>query len=197
MIKPYVITQAMVKTYMGITDATYDTQIALYIPDVTDDLTRENGICNQSFLFKGTADTDATDMLANVSLTSDEWDELYIGSLIRINGEDGEISDFDEDAETITLTAVLSKTDTEQTLYIRNFPQGAKSVVAQMVFYKVQNSTVSTNYGREIASKSIGPVSVSFGGKSSGDIPAGHVDKFGYPISLTSSLKTIRRKRFI
>lgn len=188
MIKPYVITQAQVKAYLSITDATYDTQIDLYLPDVSDDLTRDNGICNQDFLYTGTADTDGTVTLSNVSLTTSQWNCLYEGSCIYINGEDGVISSFDKDAETITLLTALTKTATEQELLTRNFPNGSKAIVSQMILSKINGGTVA-GVVRDITSESIGPVSVSYA-DTAGSMP------FGYPKELTSALGTITRPRF-
>jgi hypothetical protein len=195
MIKPYVITKELVKTYLGITDTTYDDQIDLYIPTITDDITRRNGICNQSFLFSGSADTDATVTLSNVSLPSCQWDLLYEGSCIYINGEDGVIESFDESAKTITLSDALTKTDTAQVLLIRNFPVGAKSVASQMVLYKINEGSVDgATFGETVKSRSIGPVSVSLGDSSSSSSSA---TSFGYPVSLTNQLSSIKRPRYI
>ena len=105
MIKPYVITQAQVKTYLGITDTTYDTQIDLYLPVVTDDLTRKNGICNQSFLYDTTCTADTTDTLTDVALSSYEWDRLYEGASILVDGNENSILSFNEDAQEITLVS--------------------------------------------------------------------------------------------
>jgi len=190
MIKPYVITLSQVKAYLGISATTYDTQINLYIPDVTDDLTRPQGICNQSFLLEGTADTDGTVTLSNVSI---DYSDLYEGSCIYINGEDGVIVSYDEDASTVTLTDALTKTATGQALIIRNFPVGAKQTVAKMVMSKIGQTTTNTDGIKDVKSKSIGPVSVTFSGGTQNDT----MDRFGYPESLTKALKTIRRMRFV
>ena len=190
-IKPYVISLDQVKTFLGITDTTYDPSINTYIPVVSDDLTRKDGICNYDFLIEGSADTNASVTLSNVTLTASEWDELYVGSVILINGEDGVISDYDETAETITLESALTQTATEQDLKIRNFPYGSKAIVSQMVLYKIQEGSISgASFGEEIASKSIGTVRIQFAGKS------GATDGLGYPYALTNQLKTITVPRF-
>lgn len=192
MIKPYVITQSQVKSFLNISDTSFDTQIDLYIPIVSDDITRENGICNQDFLFAGTADTAGTDTLSNVSLTFDQWDDLYTGSVIQINGEDGVILSFDESAAEIVLESALTKTDLAQDLFIRNFPYGSKPIISQMILYKIREGSVSgATFGDEIASRNIGPVSVSFAGKGSNT-----VNGYGYPSALFKSLATIRKPRF-
>ena len=190
MIKPYVITQTQVKAYLSISDTTYDTQIDLYIPDVTDDLTRNNGICNQSFLYTGTADTAGTVTLSNVSLSSAQWACLYEGSCVYINGEDGVISSFDWTAETITLETALTETETDQELLIRNFPKGSKAIVSQMILSKIDGGTVA-GVVKDITSESIGPVSVSYA-----DTANGVYDNFGYPSNLTKALRTIRVPRY-
>lgn len=188
MIKPYIITKEQVKAYLGITDTTYDDQIDLYIPDVSDDITRKSGICNQSFLIYATATTDGTAVLSDVYI---DFDKLYIGSQIYINGEDGEIESYDEDNNTITLTAALSNTAENQYLYIRNFPRGARQTIAKMVMFKIESTDTSTEGSKELTSESIGGVSFSYA-----DISGSGYDKFGYPESLTKALRTIRRIRF-
>jgi hypothetical protein len=197
MIKPYVMTREQVKQFLQIPVATitYDDQIDLFLPLVSDDLTRTNGICNQTFIFEGTADTDGTVVLSNVVLSSALWDCIYIGSVVLINDEDGVIASYDKEAKTITLESALTKTATEETLLIRNFPSGSKVAVSQMVWYKLDDSTINTDFGREAKSKGIGPVSVSFsdGSKNQG---ASIDSRFGYPSSLMAGLSTIRRKRF-
>jgi hypothetical protein len=191
MIKPYVITLAQVKNYLQISDTAYDTQIELYLPIVSDDLTRKNGICNQSFLIESTATANETDTLTNVSLSTSEWDSLYTGSNITINGVDGIIESYDEDSETITLEETTTATGDDLELLIRNFPKGAKPVVSQMVLFKFNNGSISgATYGREVASRSFGVVSISF--EKSSEV----LDNYGYPSSLTKSLKSIRKPRF-
>lgn len=191
MIKPYVISLDQVKTFLGITDTTYDPSINTYIPIVSDDLIRPNGICNQDFLFTGSADTDATTKLSNVSLTSSEWAGLYVGSVILINDEDGVIASYDQDAEEIILETALTKTATAEDLEIRNFPYGAKPVVSQMVLWKInQGSITGATFGEEISSKSIGTVRIQYAGKDN------NTNGLGYPVSLIEELATIRRPRF-
>lgn len=187
------MTVAEVKTYLGITDTSYDAGIAIYLPAVTDDLTRKNGICNQSFMFEQRCDTDSTAVLSNVTLTAKEWDCLYIGATVLINAEDHTILTYDETARTITLDSAVSITADNQKLYIRNFPIGAKPVVAQMILYKINEGSISgATFGKEVASKSIGILSVSFKGDSSNVTK----DRFGYPSELTAGLRTIKRPRF-
>ncbi len=186
MIKPYVITLTQVKDYTGIADTSYDTQINTFIPDVTDDLTRKNGICNQSFLATGIATASESVTLSDVVIA---WDNLYIGSCIYINGEDGVISAYDEDAQTITLESALTSSG-DYDLTVRNFPSGAKQTVAKMVMYRVGVTNTNTDLAVQTASETIGPVSVSY------SVDEGTLDKFGYPSSLTKALRTIRKPRF-
>jgi hypothetical protein len=190
-IKPYAISLDQVKSYLQISDTTYDTQIELYLPIVSDDLTRKNGICNQSFLIESTATADETDTLTNVSLSTSEWDSLYTGSNITIDGIDGIISSFDDDAETITLEAATTATGDDLELLIRNFPTGAKPVVSQMILFKFNNGSISgATYGNEVASISSATTSVSYAGKN------GTVNGYGYPDALTKQLAPIRKPRF-
>ena len=195
MIKPYILTLAQVKAYLALTDVntTYDDKINLYLPIITDDLTRLNGICNQSFLIESTADSDTTTTLSNLSLSSHQWDCLYIGSVIKIDGEDNSISDYSELNKTVTLESVTTKNSTELELIIRNFPTGSKPIISQMILYKFSDGTMSTEYGKEVKSKSIGPLSVTFGTGSEVAIDS----RFGYPSSLIRSLASIRKPRFI
>ncbi len=190
MIKPYVITLEQTKAYLGIDDTTYDTQISLYLPTVSDDLCRANGICNQDFLISGEADLDGTDTLSNVLLSDYEWESLYIGAVILIYGEDGVISSIDQDAGTIKLESALTGTSTEELISIRNFPTGSKPVVAQMIAYKISKTSIDAAGSGEVKSRSVGPLSVTF------DNGSGTVGLYGYPQSITNGLKNIERPRF-
>ena len=184
MIQPYVITADQVKTFLSLSDTTYDTQIETFIPSVSDDLTRRHGICNQDFLLTGTADTAGSTTLSSVSLSAKNWDALYIGSVIYVNGESGVIESFDSDAYTITLEESLTNTATGQKLYIRNIPYGAKDTIAKMIMYKIGDDIGNV----DISSESIGGVSITY--------EIGDIDNFGYPTQLTKALRTIRKPRF-
>ena len=192
-IKPYIMTKTQVKTLLQIRDTTYDVKIDTFLPLVSDDLTRRNGICNQSFLLEGTGDTTGGHTISNVVLSSSIWECLYLGAVVLINDEDGMIASYDQSAGTIILEDALTGTISDAVLLIRNFPSGAKVAASQMVLYKFKDSTVTTEMGKEAKSTSIGPVSVSFTDGSKGsEIDA----RFGYPSALIKGLSSVRRKRF-
>lgn len=191
MIKPYVMSEEQYRLMLGLSLGQEPVELETLIKITTSDLFKKNGICNKTFLYEGTADTDGTDTLTNVSFDGLDWDDIEIGAVVRVGSEDGVISDYDEEAETVTLEEAVTATATEATLYIRNFPYGAKDTVAKMINYKHEQATTSNDGGREIASQSTGGLSVSFVAGS------GVAGVFGYPKELINGLSGVRKPRFI
>ena len=194
MINPLVMTREQVKTYLQIVDITYDNQIDTFLPLVSDFLVGRKGYLNQTFLLEGSADTTNLSVdLTNVA--GIDYDEIEVNNTVKINnvptGVTGAvISDFDEDTSTITLDQAATASATEQTLYIRNFPEGYKDIVAAMVWYKIRKQTINKAATGEVKSEKIEDYSVTFSDEW------GKIGQGGYPQSYLDGLNDIRKPRF-
>lgn len=191
MIKPYVITPTQVKQYLNITDATYDLQIDIWIPVVSDFLVNaNNGYLNSEYLETGTADTTDTDATLT-SVLSIEYDNLQSGNVVKIAGvaDNVTITDYDEDNTTIELSSAATATAEGSTLYIRVLPAGAKAVVAKMIWYMIDTNNITKETG--IKTERIEDYSVTYTDRIS-QLGAGD-----YPQAYLDGLSNYRRPKFI
>jgi len=171
------ITLATVKTLLNITTSDYDAQLTLLIPMVENDVRR---ILNNQFNEKVdcTFESGSTTItnIWNMKLTNpieigrvlqhpNIPDETYITAFDKKNG-----------------IATLSQATTGEGAYvISSITYGMFIPIAKMAGFKLNGMTKNVCDG-EIASKTIGPVSVSY---------VQHVDKkWGYPIDILRDLGT-------
>jgi len=171
------ITLATVKTLLNITTTDYDAQLTLLIPMVENDVRR---ILNNQFNEKVdcTFESGSTTItnIWNMKLTNpieigrvvthpNIPDETYITAYDKENG-----------------IATLSQATTGEGIYvISSIAYGMFVPIAKMAGFKLNGMTKQVCDG-EIASKTIGPVSVSY---------VQHVDKkWGYPIDILRDLGT-------
>ena len=171
------ITLATVKTLLNITTSDYDAQLTLLIPMVENDVRR---ILNNQFnekvdcVFESGSSTITN--IWNLKLTNpieigrvvthpNIPDETYITAFDKKNG-----------------VATLSQATTGEGAYvISSITYGMFIPIAKMVGFKLNGMTKQVCDG-EIASKTIGPVSVSY---------VQHVDKkWGYPMDILRDLGT-------
>jgi hypothetical protein len=186
--KPYVITRAQVKTYLGITDITYDAQIDTWIPVVSDFLVGENGYLNCSFLLEGVADTNSSNLLTEVS--GIDLSTVYEGSVVDIESIPDGSTVVSKTTDTITLDNVATSTLADQTLLIRNFPIGYKDIVANLVWYKIGNQTTAKAATGTVKSEKIEDYSITF------DDTWSKKGQGGYPKALLDGLDAIKKPRF-
>lgn len=175
------ITLAEFKTYLQITDSSYDAGYSAYIEAVSADVEE---MANQFFNLSYTVTTidgsqflessaELYDLFAGMTVTGTgipsraivQGTTLYQAELNRYCTADGSI------------TATFNAT-----------PEQIKPVVANMVMYKIVNNT-AVNGGdvSDIKSHSIGPVSYTFGSGAAID------SNYGYPKNLVRSIRKIRR----
>ena len=171
------ITLATVKTLLNITTSDYDAQLTLLIPMVENDVRR---ILNNQFNEKVdcTFESGSTTItnIWNMKLTNpieigrvlqhpNIPDETYITAFDKKNG-----------------VATLSQATTGEGIYvISSIAYGMFVPIAKMAGFKLNGMTKQVCDG-EIASKTIGPVSVSY---------VQHVDKkWGYPMDILRDLGT-------
>jgi len=144
------ITRERVKELLGITDTTHDTQIDLMIPIVENDVRR---IMNYDYLdvYDVTVTTGETTFTSSVSIP--------IGKVIE--GSDNYVKSvsYDSGYYTATVNEAFSS-DADEVVLSVNIAQ--LPAIARMVYYRISKMNTTMN-DEVITSKSMGPVSVSFG----------------------------------
>ena len=168
------ITSAQVKTELGITATTWDTEIASRIPIVEADI---RDICNYSFrerVYCRIADGETVGNLFDLQRP------VLIGTILEGTGITAgtTITDYDVRDGEITISAVTTAAITEVifTISVNLIPY-----IAQMVWYRVSKMSVNAPGEKSIKSKRIGQVSVTYGD--------GEINKqYDYPERLISAL---------
>lgn len=171
------ITLATVKTLLNITTTDYDAQLTLLIPMVENDVRR---ILNNQFNEKvdcsfESGSTTITNIW-NLKLTN----PIEIGRVLQHPSIPDEtyITAFDKKNGVATISQA---TTGEGTYVISSINYGMLIPIAKMAGFKLNGMTKQVCDG-EIASKTIGPVSVSY---------VQHVDKkWGYPMDILRDLGT-------
>lgn len=171
------ITLATVKTLLNITTTDYDAQLTLLIPMVENDVRR---ILNNQFNEK----VDCSFESGSTTITN-IWklkltNPIEIGRVLQHPSIPDEtyITAFDEKNGVATISQA---TTGEGTYVISSINYGMFIPIAKMAGFKLNGMTKNGCDG-EIASKTIGPVSVSY---------VQHVDKkWGYPIDILRDLGT-------
>ncbi len=171
------ITLATIKTLLNITTTDYDAQLTLLIPMVENDVRR---ILNNQFNEKVDCEFESGSTtitnIWNVKLTN----PIEIGRVLAHPNIPNEtyITAYDEEEGIATLSQA---TTGEGTYVISSINYGMLVPIARMAGYKLNGMTKNVCDG-EIASKTIGPVSVSY---------VQHIDKrWGYPIDILRDLGT-------
>lgn len=185
--KPYVLDRESVKTYLQISDTTYDDLIDIYLPIVSEDI---EGICNQCFVkeYEGTI-TSGSLIITDIVLgtVSKNW-------LVSSNDYDNaKITDADLDEYTLTVDAEATTSEEDTAIYINQFPIAKRVVASQMVAFQItKNSGINTVKNGAVTSKSLPPLSITY---DTNDVSL--KSGFGYPSYIVSSLEQIRKPRFI
>ncbi len=196
MSEPYVMNKKQVKKYLGLIDASLDSKIALYLPVVSDALTGDQGLLNNSYLLSAEGViTDGSDIISGLSETA--VGALSIGDIVKAPGlqtgiNSYEIISIDEDARSVQISGDATL-DFTGSIMFRALPIGAKPTAAGMVAYQITTNSIS-GAGKAAAggvkSERYGPISVTFG-------DGGELGPGGYPKSLERSLYNYRRPRYI
>jgi len=190
------ITLATVKTLLNIPTTDYDAQLTMLIPMVENDVRR---ILNNQFNEKVDCEFESgSTTITNIWNLKSTYNERYfqyatgvqrlinpieIGRILTHPNIPNEtyIIDYDELDGIVTLS---QETTGEGIYVIPSVTYGMLIPIAKMLGFKLSGMSVSfknTCYG-EIASKTIGPVSISY---------VQHVDKkWGYPIDILRDLGT-------
>jgi len=178
------ITLAEFKTYLQISDSSYDAGYTAYIEAVSADVEE---MANQYFNLAYTVTTVKGSQFLDSAV---ELYDLFAGMTVTGTG----IPSRAIIQDTTLYQAELNKyctADGSITATFNATPEQIKPVIANMVMFKIQNSTAA-NGGDvvDLKSKSIGPVSVSFGSGAAID------SNYGYPKNLVKSIRKIRRISF-
>lgn len=171
------ITLATVKTLLNITTTDYDAQLTLLIPMVENDVRRIlNNQFNEKVDCRFESGSTTITNIWNLKLTN----PIEIGRVLQHPSIPDEtyITAFDEENGIATLS---QETTGEGAYVISSITYGMFIPIAKMAGFKLNGMTKQGCDG-EIASKTIGPVSVSY---------VQHVDKkWGYPIDILRDLGT-------
>jgi len=172
------ISQATVKTQLGITDNTYDDQITAMIPIVSSDVRR---ILNCNY-----------DRYVYALLTSGSADFLYnkglqMGQVISGTGipDDTYITSFNIDTDTYTMSAAATA-DADYfvpTVQIAQWP-----AISKMIFYKISKQSTDSATQEKYQSITYGNVSKTFAGgeiNKKFDYPQVLLDDLGRPFAVT------------
>ncbi len=176
------ITLTEFKTYLQITDSTYDAGYAAFIEAVSDDVMN---MANQYFNLEYAVNTSTSSQY--LPSTVPLYD-IFEGVTVTGTGIPDRAIVQDTSLYQITLNKYCTAAGTGITATFNAVPEQIKPVIANMVMYKILNQTVSNGGNiKDIKSKGIGPVSVSFGEGAAID------NTYGYPRNLVKSIKRIKR----
>ena len=191
--QPYIITLEQVKSYLGIADTTYDAQLNIYIPVISDFLVGNYGYLNNSFLL--TAAGEATIGSTDITLSVSDAKILNIGDVLLSTAyaNNTVVSDIDYVTGIVTMDNVAISTVSED-MYFSIFPVAAKSTASQLIWFKIGTISTSgaTSDMTDVKTKKYGPVSVTFEGAGG----TGSISANGYPTKLLNALRQYKRPRF-
>lgn len=175
------ITLATVKTYLGLSDTTYDTAITAQLPVVSNDVRR---ILNTNFDKTYLASFDETGESIDFGiLTSDEYQRqgvFMLGQIVTHPNIPDEtyLSDYNP----LTGIYTLSATPTDSGTYITPTLQISQLLtVSRMIWYRISNFTTGSASKRELSSERIGPLSKTY---AESEINS----KYNYPQRLINDL---------
>jgi hypothetical protein len=181
---PWVMTRQQVKDYLGITDATYDTQIDLYLPVVSDDIQL---ITNNNFIISKIGDLDSTDTISDISTSNIDY-----GNVVTTDSLDNvAITSIDSDAETITVETAATVTSDDTEVLINIFPKAKKTIAARMVWYQIKKNSIDSSgiLQGEVESERWATYNYTLAKTDSGTIG-------GYPAYIVRGLAEITIPRF-
>lgn len=177
--KPYIMTRSQVKTYLQITDTSYDALIDAYLPVVSDDIAL---ITNNSFIVSRTG----TLTTASQTITDMTTSLLESGNVVSTSDfAQAEITAVDDTSIDTDTAASVDLADTD--VYINVFPLAKKPLAARMVMYNIKKYTDTLDNG-PLSAETVG--SYSWKAANTGKGAA------GYPQWIIDGLKEITRPRF-
>ncbi len=170
------------KTYLQITNPSYDSLYSAYIEAVSDDVM---SIANQYFNLSYAVNTTLNSQF--LSSTVQQYD-IFEGMKVTGVGIPDRAIVQNATMYQIELNKYCTATATGITATYNAVPEQIKPVIANMVMYKIKTSTASMGGEvKDLKSRSIGPASVTFGAGAAID------QKYGYPKNLVKQIRNIRR----
>lgn len=170
------------KSYLQISDSTYDTLFAIYEPIIQELIEKITG---KRF---GVSYTVSTSENSNILTTTEEVydDDVYAGASLSCDNLPDDTLLYDWNAHSITVDKKATTTGSA-TLTVSIVPEALKLIASKMILFDIKGSTVTQANKGGIASKSMGLVSVSYDKNNSID------PKYGYPRSLIGAVKRFKR----
>lgn len=180
-----------VKAMLGISDATYDAQIAVFLPIVSADVRRILNTELNDYFTASYSSADATIDISDGSTTrkygtqSMKLTPVKIGDVVEGDNIEADtyVIGYNYTTYKHTLSDAPGGTGSyiERTINIRQWP-----TIAKMVFYKITKNTTGSATEKNVSSKSIGSVSVSYGEgeiNKQWDYPQVLIDDLGTPFA--------------
>lgn len=167
------MTKSLIKTLLGISDTSYDTNIDLQLPIVSMDVRK---YLNQNYQKYRTATYSAGENTAVIG-----GKMLDIGTVLQGTGipDDTYITSYDYDEDEYTVNNTFTASDDDRVFPTISINQW--NAIARMVMYKVSKMTVTSATEKDLVSKAIDSLSWTF---ADGEINK----KYGYPQKLLDEL---------
>ncbi len=176
------ITLAEFKTYLQITDGTYDAGYSTFIESVSSDV---EDMANQFFDLTYAVNTATSSQY--LSSTVEQYD-IFEGMTVSGTGIPARAIVQYATMYQIEMNKYATADGTGITATYNAVPEQIKPVIANMVMYKIINNIYTAGGSvKDLKSKGMGPVSTSFGDGAAID------NTYGYPRNLVKSIKRIKR----
>jgi len=176
------ITLTEFKTYLQIIDSSYDAGYAAYIEAVSSDV---EDMANKFFDLTYAINTTNGSQFLSSSI---EQYDIFEGMTVSGTGIPSRAIIQNATLYSSEMNKFATADGTGITATFNAVPEQIKPVIANMVMYKIINNTASSGGSvKDLKSKGIGPVSISFGEGAAID------STWGYPRNLVKSIRRIRR----
>ena len=169
------------KTFLQLSDDTMEPLFDIYEPIVDDEVSKmTNIVFNQSY--------DVSFSQDSTILNGGEFynQDLFVGAKITGDGIPDNTTIYNWDATVLLIDKYTTSTE-ETTVLINPVPEPLKLTVAKMVLYQIKGNTETNALKRDLSSKSMGIVSVSYNDKTSLD------QNWNYPKNLVKMCQRYRR----
>lgn len=175
------ISFAEFKTFLQLSDDTLEPLFDIYEPIVDDEVSKmTNIVFNQSY--------DVSFSQNSTILKGGEFynQDIFVGSKITGAGipSNTTINNWDS---TVLLIDKYTTSSEQTTILINPVPPPLKLTVAKMILYQIKGNTETNALKRDLSSKSMGIVSVSYNDKTSLDL------NWNYPKNLVKSCMRYKR----
>jgi len=175
------ISFAEFKTFLQLSDDTMEPLFDIYEPIVDDEVSKmTNIVFNQSY--------DVSFSQNSTILNGGEFynQDLFVGAKITGVGIPDNTTIYNWDSTIILIDKYTTSTE-QTTVLVNPVPEPLKLTVAKMILYQIKGNTETNALKRDLSSKSMGIVSVSYNDKTSLD------QNWNYPKNLVKMCQRYRR----